>query len=242
MAFMIPCECDLSRRPMSEQVVFETIKKKLSDDWYVFHSFDYVTRDLNKKRWDGEIDFLLYHPQKGILVIEVKGGTIAYCNGQWYQEERLIDPVEQAKRNKYAVMRLLQDSLQRDIPVKFAHAVCFPACGEQEIWPAEARGIVLTGAGLSYIEQFASKILDETPIPSNLYGTVAPEEILRVLSPVFEYGKKISERIGIEEKQFFLFTEQQCGLALRNLVLKRWLQHVPLLLCMNGILLCARQI
>ena len=218
MAIMIPTECDLSRRPMSERIVFDAIKKNLSDEWYVFHSFDYVTRDLNKKRWDGEIDFLLYHPQKGMLVIEVKGGAISYRNGQWYQEDRPIDPVEQAKRNKYAVMRLLQESLHRAIPMKFAHCVCFPSCGVQEVWPAEAREIVLTGDGLPYIEHFASKILDETQIPANLFGTVPAEDILRVLSPVFEYGKKLSERISIEEKQFFLFTEQQCAIldALEN--------------------------
>ena len=218
MAVMIPIECDLSRRPMSEQIVFEVIKKNLSNEWYVFHSFDYVTRDLNKKRWDGEIDFLLYHPQKGMLVIEVKGGAISYRNGQWYQEDRPIDPVEQAKRNKYAVMRLLQDSLHRAVPVKFAHSVCFPSCGVQNIWPAEAQEIVLTGDGLPYIEHFASKILADTQIPANLYGTLPAEEILRVLSPVFEYGKKLSERIHIEEKQFFLFTEQQCAIldALEN--------------------------
>ncbi len=58
MAIMIPSECDLSRRIMSEQVVFDIIRKNLPDEWYVFHSFDFVTRDLNKKRWDGEIDFL----------------------------------------------------------------------------------------------------------------------------------------------------------------------------------------
>ena len=218
MAVMIPIECDLSRRPMSEQIVFEAIKKNLSNEWYVFHSFDYVSRDLNKKRWDGEIDFLLYHPQKGMLVIEVKGGAISYRKGQWYQEDRPIDPVEQAKRNKYAVMRLLQDSLHRAVPVKFAHSVCFPSCGLQTIWPAEAQEIVLTGDGLPYIEHFASKILADTQIPANLYGTLPAEEILRVLSPVFEYGKKLSERIHIEEKQFFLFTEQQCAIldALEN--------------------------
>ena len=178
MAVMIPTECDLSRRPMSEQIVFEVIKKNLSNEWYVFHSFDYVTRDLNKKRWDGEIDFLLYHPQKGMLVIEVKGGAISYRNGQWYQEDRPIDPVEQAKRNKYAVMRLLQDSLHRAVPVKFAHSVCFPSCGLQTIWPAEAQEIVLTGDGLPYIEHFASKILADTQIPANLYGTLPAEEVL----------------------------------------------------------------
>ena len=218
MAVMIPVECDLSRRPMSERIVFDAIKKNLSNEWYVFHSFDYVTRDLNKKRWDGEIDFLLYHPEKGMLIIEVKGGAISYRNGQWFQEDRPIDPVEQAKRNKYAVMHLLQESLHRAIPMKFAHCVCFPSCGVQEVWPAEAQEIVLTGTGLPYIEQFASKVLDDTQIPANLYGTVAVEDVMRVLSPVFEYGKKLSERISIEEKQFFLFTEQQCAIldALEN--------------------------
>ena len=218
MALMIPCACDLTRRPMSERIVFDAIRKNLSDEWYVFHSFDYVTRDLNQKRWDGEIDFLLYHPVKGMLVVEVKGGVIAYRNGQWFQEDRPIDPVEQAKRNKYAVMRLLQDSLHRAIPLKFAHCVCFPSCGDREVWPAEALEIVLTGDALPYVEYFASKLLDEAPIPGNLRGTVAAEDILRVLTPVFEYGKRLSERISVEEKQFFLFTEQQCALldALEN--------------------------
>lgn len=218
MPTLIPAECDLTQRPMSERIVFDAIKKHLSGEWYVFHSFDYVSRDLNKKRWDGEIDFLLYHPRKGMLVIEVKGGTISYRNGQWYQENRPIDPVEQAKRNKYAVMRLLQDALHRAIPIKFAHCVCFPSCGTREIWPAEAQEIVLTGDGLPYIEYFASKVLEDTQIPDNIYGNISPEDVLRVLSPFFEYGKKLSERIGIEKKQFFLFTEQQCAIldALEN--------------------------
>ena len=212
MAIMIPAECDLARRPMSEQIVFEAIKKNLSNEWYVFHSFDYVTRDLNRKRWDGEIDFLLYHPERGFLVIEVKGGRISYRNGQWFQEGRVIDPVEQAKRNKYAVMNLLRDTLGRQIPAKFAHAVCFPSCGAEGVWPAEARDIVITGSGLRNIEEFAIKMLDDTACPSYLAGTLTTQDVMSVLSPFFEYGKRLSDRIGIEEKQFFRFTEQQCTL------------------------------
>ena len=218
MAIMIPCECDLDRRPMSEQIVFREIRKNLSDEWFVFHSFDYVTRDLNRKRWDGEIDFLLYHPVHGMLVIEVKGGRISCRGGKWFQEDRPIDPLGQARRNKYAVMHLLQESLGGPVPLKFAHCVCFPSCGEHERWPAEAQEIVLTGAGLQYIEHFAKKILAETQFPVNLRGTVAQEDVLRVLSPVFEYGERLSERIETEKKQFFQLTEQQCALldALEN--------------------------
>lgn len=212
MAIMIPAECDPTRRPMSEQIVFEAIRKNLSDDWSVFHSFDYVTRDQRLIRWDGEIDFLLYHPVKGFLVLEVKGGAISYRNGHWYQEDREIDPVNQAKRNKYAVRQLLEERLNRPIPLRFAHAVCFPSCGFQECWPAEAEGIVLTGDALPYVEQFASRVLEETQIPNRLGGAVSPADIMQALSPVFEYGTRLSERIAEEEKQFFLLTEQQCAL------------------------------
>lgn len=212
MAQMIPAECDLTRRPMSEQIVFNMIKDNLSDDWRVFHSFDFLTRDLNYRLWDGEIDFLLYNHQCGFLVIEVKGGTISYRNGQWFQEDRLINPVEQAKRNKYAVRKLLEDRLFKAIPMKFAHAVCFPSCSNRIFWPAEAQDIVLTRDNLPHIESFARQLLADTPLPDNIRGFVSDTEIMQVLSPMFEYGTKLSERIGADEKQFFLFTEQQCAI------------------------------
>ena len=212
MALMIPAECDLNRRPVSEQIVFSIIKENLSDEWKVFHSFDYLTRDLSYKLWDGEIDFLLFHPRHGFLVIEVKGGAISYRDGQWFQEERRIDPVEQAKRNKYAVLRLLEDRLFKAIPMKFAHAVCFPSCGKQYFWPAEAQDIVLTRDNLPNIETFAIQLLADTPCPETLYGTVSEAEIMNVLSPMFVYGEKLSDRMEVEEKQFFLFTRQQCAI------------------------------
>ena len=214
MPKMIPRECDLNKRPMSEQTVFHAAADKFSNDWYIFHSFDFVTRDRLKKRWDGEIDFLFYHPQKGFAVMEVKGGAISCRNGQWYQEDRKIDPFGQARGGKYAVKQLLEDSLGRKLPLKFAHCVCFPSCGMETVWPAEAQGIVLTGTGLPNIEQFIIRILDEAQIPHELAGMPPPpaEDILRVLSPYFEYGKRLGDKIGIEEKQFFLLTEQQCRL------------------------------
>ena len=213
MAQMIPEECDLTRRPISEQIVFSVLKENLSDEWKVFHSFDYLTRDLSYKLWDGEIDFLLYHPVRGFLVIEVKGGTIAYRKGQWYQEDRKIDPVEQAKRNKYAVLNLLENKLHRTaIPMRFAHAVCFPSCSGKKVWPAEAQDIVITGDDLDSIEHFVCHLLANTPLPLSIQGVVSDAEIMQVLSPMFEYGAKLTDRMDIDEKQFFLFTEQQCAI------------------------------
>ena len=69
MAQMIPAECDLSRRILSEQTVFNVLKENLSNDWKVFHSFDFLTRDLHYKILDGEIDFLLVNLVKSKLLI-----------------------------------------------------------------------------------------------------------------------------------------------------------------------------
>lgn len=212
MALMIPCECDLERRPMSERIVFDAVRDRLSDEWRVFHSFDFVTRDKLLRLWDGEIDFLLYHPERGLLVLEVKGGAISYRDGQWYQEDRPIFPVRQAKHNKYVVMQLLQNKLKRTIPLRFAHAVCFPSCTGHRVWPAEAQGLVLTGDRLNCIEEFAIEVLQNAPLPENARGDIAESEVMRVLSPLFEYGQSLAERIGIEQRQFFLFTEEQCRL------------------------------
>ena len=90
MARMIPAECDLTARPVSEQTVFAALKKNLSDSWMVFHAFDFVARNGQNQRWEGEIDFLLYNPRYGMLVQEVKGGAIAYRDGVWYQRKRVI--------------------------------------------------------------------------------------------------------------------------------------------------------
>ena len=215
MPKMIPRECDLTRRPMSEQTVFHIVAEKMSGDWYVFHSFDFVARDqLRPLVKDGEIDFMFYHPRKGLAVMEVKGGAISYRDGRWFQEDWEIDPFEQARGGKYAVKDFLEASLGQKIALKFAHCVCFPSCGAETVWPAEAQGLVLTNPGLPNIEQFITRIIDEFPLPHELIGQPPPpaDDIVRVLSPYFEYGKRLGDRIGIEEKQFFMLTEQQCML------------------------------
>lgn len=211
MAHFIPAECDLTQRPYSEQIVFEQIRSSVSNAWTVFHSFDYVTRNRENKRFDGEIDFLFYHPKYGLLVLEVKGGMIQYKDGEWYQDGHVIDPVVQAKKNKYAVMKLLQDTLERPIPVTFAHAVCFPTCNGTH-WPPEAEGIVITQKELPFIESRLKEILEGTQRPINLKGSIFPDEIIYALAPFFEYGARLSDVFDVQESQIFNLTENQCAL------------------------------
>lgn len=219
MAHFIPEKCDYSKRPLSEQMVFDELQNHLSDDWLVFHSFNYLRPDPARQRWDGEIDFLLYHERKGFLVIEVKGGSISFLNGQWLQNGKTIDPVVQAKNNKYAVLELIQEKHNGPVPLKFAHAVCFPSCGRNAtVWPPDAQGIVITSDDLENIESIAYHLIDDAPMPKSIGGHISCDEILDILSPEFEYGQRFLERVIDDSFQLQKLTEQQsCILeALQN--------------------------
>lgn len=219
MALFIPEQYDYYSRPLSEQTVFEDLRRYLSNDWVVFYSFDYLMLDPKLELHDGEIDFLLYHERKGFLALEVKGGSISCINGQWYQDNRPIDPVEQAKRSKYAVRDILEKKHGASIPLRFAHAVCFPSCDKNAtVWPPEAEGIVITGDDLPNIEAIASHMIDSVSLPRNISGRIIRDEVLDILSPEFEYNQKFIERVHDEKRQFKLLTEQQNNLldALQN--------------------------
>lgn len=90
----------------SEWSFYERLEA-LTDEYLIFHSITWNSRNGGS---DGEIDFLVVHPQKGILVLEVKGGIIMVRDdgkkAVWYSRSRSansrvfkIDPMAQAKRN-----------------------------------------------------------------------------------------------------------------------------------------------
>lgn len=56
--------------PSSEREVFEALRCALGQDFVVFHSVSWRGRG---KKPDGEADFLIAHPDLGLLVLEMAG-------------------------------------------------------------------------------------------------------------------------------------------------------------------------
>jgi hypothetical protein len=79
---------------------------------------------------DGETDVLVVDPARGLLVIEVKGGTVRVDgHGRWYAGRRLLQmsPFEQAERGKHRLVRLLaEDPDWLGDPPAAGHAAAFP--------------------------------------------------------------------------------------------------------------------
>jgi hypothetical protein len=72
----------------AEREVFSLLKARLDDPWEVFHSAGWVARHPGTGADDGEIDFVLVHPERGVVCLEVKGGAIGCNHGEW--ERRAI--------------------------------------------------------------------------------------------------------------------------------------------------------
>ena len=107
---------------------FKNLQTQLSIEYVVLHSLRWIGSD--RRRSQGEADFVIFHPSKGVMVIEVKAGIIDLdTNRNWWQTNRatgerkqLFDPEKQADESKYKFIKVL-DGLNCMV----CHAVWFPS-------------------------------------------------------------------------------------------------------------------
>ena len=133
MAIMIPSKPRFYTPESKENLIFESLEK-LSDAYYVVHSFDNVCT-IEKSFREHECDFVVFHPNKGIIFIEVKATHIKYENGTWFYangtEMKYGGPYEQANMNKRHLLQQVTENIRRNC--KFLHAVWFPLMSLSEI-------------------------------------------------------------------------------------------------------------
>lgn len=134
MARMYPNRLSDETASPAESRLFHLFQTKLDQSYSVFHGVKWQAMARNGSRRDGEADFVLAHPQKGVLVLEVKGGAVRFDpeKGHWVslsgkkRTHKIKDPFEQAKTSKYALLTALNrvDGQRKQIAI--GHAVAFP--------------------------------------------------------------------------------------------------------------------
>lgn len=145
MAIMFPSVLpDYVRRdPFREAEVFvyEELRKQLPDSYRCYYSRPWLGLTAQGEEKEGEADFVVAHPDRGFLVIEVKGGGVRRQEGteQWVSKNRygitnnIKDPVKQANDSKHALLKKL-----REYPgwngqwVTARHGVILPDCAPQK--------------------------------------------------------------------------------------------------------------
>lgn len=91
-----------------EVTVFNALRDGLDDTWEAYHSVGLLD-DTPDGAKDGELDFVLCHPEQGVLCLEVKGGSIECRHGEWYRDlggtpTRVQDPFAQVTGHKHKLL------------------------------------------------------------------------------------------------------------------------------------------
>lgn len=126
----------------AEAKVYRALRDGLPRDFVVFFQVGWILRREEEQAKDGEIDFVVCHPDLGFVCIEVKGGGVGFdsSNGDWFSVDRhhqkhvINNPFNQALKAKYSIRSKLNEHQHwRDLSltnVLRGHAVFFPDVGD----------------------------------------------------------------------------------------------------------------
>ncbi len=202
-----------------EKLVYKALQK-LNNDYSIIHSYRWLG-DERQRRSEGEADFLIIHPAKGILSVEVKAGGVAFRNGNWIQvnrnsgSEKVMDPFGQAAESQYRVRLLLRNNFRGTMPL-IGRAVWFTSvCVDKNVkLPPEAvREIILDQDSLAEPEKaldaaFAYWQRNLRFVPAPLTGGQY-KELLHVLLPSFQIAETISSSARENQTSYVQLTRQQ---------------------------------
>ncbi|RKH34942.1 DUF2075 domain-containing protein [Corallococcus praedator] len=121
MAQMIPQRTEAQLNALEsrgEAQFYRACRDKLDQRLLVFHSVCFLRQRPTAAPIDGEADFVIFDPQGGFLVVEVKGGGITRDRqtDQWFTQKSSgtkkklpHSPIDQAKREKHAIREELRN-------------------------------------------------------------------------------------------------------------------------------------
>ena len=214
----------------AERDAYLAFKRDLPDEFRVFHGLELLTDDGKQ----GEIDFLIVHPELGLLVVECKGGGVERdYNGRWQRwyngsaEPMNESPWEQADGQLRQLLPQLKDRLREvddpefepiprggGFPYAYGTAAAFPlASAQQANLPLEADDkICFSSADFDDIEsavrqamEFWSKRRDKSPIGQALIDAFCQ----KVLYPPTSLVQTMAAEIRAEDRQFERLSQEQ---------------------------------
>ena len=197
---------------------------KLPDGYTVFYSVAWQIRDYKKGVKDGEADFVIVHPDLGIMVLEVKGGRIHYDapSMQWYSLDRngtdipIKDPVFQARNSGGALRAKLEElpDWDRTYRIPIGYMVVFPdVSAEQRVFrPDLDRQIIIDSSDLESIQESIERgyswNLGEGR-KQGLLGNARLHIIENLLTCSFSLRTTLGVALADEESQLVELTENQ---------------------------------
>lgn len=222
MARMFPNRILDETSSAAERRLYSLFRNDLGNEFTVFHSVAWLARSSSGLLIDGETDFVIAHPDLGLLVLEVKGGRIEYdgITKTWFSTDRYEvrhtlsrDPLEQAKSARYNLYRKLKDApLTYSYNYNVYHAVSFPDITiTTDLKLDLPQNIVLDQMSLADLERSIRHIYDFWS--KGQYG-IGPgrrgiDALVKLLAPAIELQSPLRTEFNEEEKSLTQLTQQQ---------------------------------
>ena len=202
--------------------------KALPDDFVVFHSVRW--KSMNRSRYikNGEADFTIFNPKRGLIVIEAKSGAISLENGIWYQtnqrtlEKKRIDPMAQAERSCYTFSDLIEEAIDKESSLYLPErkywvqpAIWFTSVSKRDfasvdLPPNYRTEIMLFEEDLHSPEKTILKLFDFYKLRENSQLPSSDKKlIMRLLSPEFSVVPSMGAVVAEEDIYFNRMTSEQ---------------------------------
>ncbi|MBK9564126.1 MAG: NERD domain-containing protein [Saprospiraceae bacterium] len=210
-----------------EEGIFKLFKT-LPKEYTIFYSLEWIEGEWvnGKRKPQGEADFVIFHKEKGILVLEVKSGIISFSNLIWTQKNRKtgetkeIDPLSQASRSKFKLMEIIDSILKYKSGEKYliCHAVFFPSITfNPPAFPLNAsREICWDERALVNLESTIDKTFEywkkEFKIKTELLDSTA-KQIVERIAPEYHAVASIRSSVEYLDNQFARMTKEQSSLV-----------------------------
>lgn len=161
MARMLPDVAPAQLEHTSEEPVYIALRDQLAANYVVLHSYPWLRPWREDALAEGEADFVVVHPERGVLVLEVKGGDVRHDGYRWFRDsasgpKEFKDPFRQAQRNMHALLDIIRErSGGRVRKEDFAHgyAVVFPHLDYTGVPPAHAdKAIIISRRHLAAMD------------------------------------------------------------------------------------------
>jgi hypothetical protein len=198
-------------RPASsrgEKAVFDALRTALPPGWSAWHSL----RLRDGAAWLGEGDFVLAHPVRGVLVLEVKSGRISQRDGRWYTYDEPLKrpPLEQGLDFASLLRRrLAKHGCQ---PPAMGAAVVFPET-EFDQPPGEdmLAGVVLGRLQLAWLREALPPLVERAVPPTADACGPWIERIHDLWSESWVPGLALGTRVKELGRDRYALTDGQLG-------------------------------
>ena len=225
--FPTPLPEAVTRNPgrEAERDVYTALQAQLDEGHLVFYGVAWLAKSKGEGARDGEVDFVVAHPQKGILLLEVKGGEVCRdgASGRWisidrsHHEHDIDDPYEQVRTSKHALLQKLAEhpAIGRAW-VALGHGVVLPASHDphRPLTPDGPREITVFHEDMARVADCIARMFDYWN--GQMGGSLRPTPLLvstlkDMLAPSFHLRQPLGEVLAEDDRELLRLTEDQFG-------------------------------